>query len=367
MDESLKALLLLNSLDLAGMRIWEKIKSKKLPASVLWKENSDKLADTGLTDSALTLLRKRALEKWAENECDKCAELGIRIITYTAEDYPKSLSDLKDPPLLLYWYGKSGSLPGKTIGVVGTRRASSYGRRIAQSIGECCSRYGVGLISGGASGIDGNAHEGTCRTGGVTYAVFGTGVDVAFPVSHKRLFDEIREKGALISEFPLGTMGEPWRFPKRNRIVAALSEKLIVVEAPVKSGSMITARIALEIGREIWAVPGHIDEDVSSGTNRLIFDGAYPFIDNETFFKAPSGQMPLFGEEKPLQCTSLFLGISEEEASVLSLLKLKGERTVDNIALEVKMSAADILKTISILSAKGMVCLSGPGRFSAKV
>ena len=143
---------------------------------------------------------------------------------------------------------------------------------------------------------------------------------------------------------------------------------MIVVEAPLKSGAMITARMALELGREIWAVPGHIDEDAAEGTNRLIFEGAFPFVDNETFFKTLPFQMSLFDDkENALQKDHDKDEISNKEAAVLSLLRHSGERTVDNIALEVKMSAADILKTIAILSAKGIICSSGSGRFSVNV
>jgi DNA processing protein len=368
MDENMKAMLLLNSVDSAGMRTCQKIRSKGLPLRALWEDSGDAFRDAGLADHVLSELRKRADAKWAENEYDKCSELGVNIVTYEDDSYPAALKELRFPPLLLYWYGDMKILPEKTAGVVGTRRASPYGRRIAQGIGERCAVHDIALVSGGASGIDGSAHYGACSRGGATFAVFGTGVDVSFPSSNKGLFEQIRENGALISEFPLGTRGEAWRFPKRNRIVAALSEKLIVVEAPLKSGAMITARMALELGREIWAVPGHIDEDAAEGTNRLIFEGAFPFVDNETFFKTLPFQMSLFDDkENALQKDHDKEEISNKEAAVLSLLRHSGERTVDNIALEVKMSAADILKIIAVLSAKGMVCLSGPGRYSARV
>jgi len=360
--------MLLNSIDSSGIHTWERIKLKKIAADVLWEKNGDVLHDAGLTENTAAMLRKRADENWAEKEYEKCAELGINIVTYYDADYPYALKELKSPPILLYIYGSVRVLPNKTVGVVGTRRATPYGRRVADSIGRSCALLDITLVSGGAAGIDGSAHYAACRNGGSTLAVLGTGVDVVFPSSHKELFREIRENGALISEFPLATKGEPWRFPKRNRIIAALSDKLIVVEAPVKSGAMITARMALDLGREIWAVPGHIDEDAAAGTNRLIFEGAYPFTDNDTFFRSPSLQTSLFDSADMIAGKYKIQDeISEKEAAVLSLLKHSGERTVDNIALEVKMSAADILKIIAILSAKGMVCLSGPGRYSSRV
>lgn len=366
MDEALKALLLLNGVSADG-RAWETLKSNGTEPRALWEDNVEGLKGRGLTDNAISRLRDNQAAGWAEREYERCLHLKVRIVSYGDACYPKPLYDLKDPPLILYWHGRAPSLPGRTVSVVGTRRSTAYGRRIAHSIGEDCSRRHIGLVSGGALGIDGSAHMGTCSTGGSTFAVFGNGINVTFPLQNKALFEEIRENGALISEFPLDTAGEAWRFPRRNRIVAALAERLIVVEAPVKSGAMITARIALELGREVWAVPGRIDEDVSSGSNRLIFDGAYPFIDREVFFGAQAGQSSFFDAGPSTVTVPKAEDFPPDEAAVLTALWYKGGKTVDNLAQEVKMSAADILKTIAVLSAKGMVYSSGPGRFSAKV
>ena len=367
MDEKLKILLLLNTLDGQGRKLWAALKKGIISADDLWRGNSKLFAELELTEKAIFALNTRVEKRWTEKELEKCIRLGIRTVGIEDEDYPAGLKDLKDPPLLLYWRGKETKLPGRCTGVVGTRRASTYGRRIALKIGEYCASSGTALISGGASGIDGNAHRGACMSGGRTFAVFGTGADVFFPKSNEGLFEEIMECGALITEFPLGSEGEQWHFPRRNRIVAAMSSKLIVVEAPFKSGAMITAGIAAELGREVWSVPGRIDEDNSSGSNRLIFDGAHPLTDLRYFF-GMSGTDPSTSAHKTMTGLSIKdIHLSPEEEEIMKVLRSGGGQTVDNIALEVKMSAADILKTIAILSAKGIICSSGSGRFSANV
>lgn len=367
MDENLKTLLLLNSLEGQGRKLWLALKSGQLSGDELWKCNAKLFAELGITERAIVAIRKKIEDRWTEIEMEKCLKLDISVIGIEDKDYPVKLKDLKDPPLVLYWHGSEKKIPYKCFGVVGTRRASTYGRRIAMRIGEYCASAGIAVISGGASGIDGSAHQGTCISGGKTFAVFGTGADIYFPLSNTNLFRDICGCGALISEFPIGSQGEQWHFPRRNRIVAALSSKLIVVEAPLKSGAVITAGLAAELGREVWAVPGRIDEGSSYGSNKLIYDGAYPLMDLKEFFETNISQSDIFSNNGFSAFPVPDVVLSPEEEKIMKVLRLGGGQTVDNIALEVKMSAADILKTIAILSAKGIICSSGSGRYSVNV
>lgn len=360
MDETVKALLLFCGAYL-GAKAWRNMESEHIPPRALWEGDPSELP---LTENAASKIRELEASRWAEVEYEKCLDKNIKLVFYGAENYPEPLYDLSDPPAVLYWDGVCDHISGKTVGVVGTRKCSAYGRQAAINIGAGCARRHVAVISGGASGVDGAGHSGALMAGGETFASLGTGIDVAFPTQNKKLFDEIRGRGALISEFPIGDQGEPWHFPRRNRIVAALSEKIIVVEAPLKSGAMITARLALELGREVWAVPGHIDDESAEGANRLIFDGAYPYIGADAFFGTQSEQGTLFTDDAPALKAEDF---PPDEAAVMKALWNSGGKTVDNIALEVKMSASDVLKTVAVLAAKGAIYSSGPGRYSAKV
>lgn len=367
MDEVLKALFILNASG-ADIRLWKKIKGLSLPLRALFESDTEELKNYGLSDVSENILfkvKKYSNSNFAEREYEKCTKTGVDVITCENAEYPKSLFDLKDAPLLLYVKGKTKTLRNRAFGVVGTRHCSSYGASVAKHIGAVASRFNMAVVSGGAAGIDSSAHKGSCENGGVTIAVFGNGVDVTFPAANAELFSKICENGALLSEFPMGTKGEPWRFPKRNRLVAALSDRLVIAEAPEKSGAMITAKIALELGREVWAVPGRINEAVSEGTNRLIFDGAYPYISDDVFFGSYGGQSQLFSD-KTIKSPYID-NLSKEETLVIDFLRTCGGQTVDNVAVATKMSAASVIKIVTVLSAKGLICSSGSGRYSAKV
>ena len=365
MDDALKALLLLNCVGVSNAARWKKFAANHESRSV-WKESYQEIKVLGVSEAAHGKIRSRFNAAWAESEYNACIKKGVKIITCMDKEYPGVLYDLEDPPLLLYWHGAADRLPAESISVVGTRRASAYGRKTAWDLGAKCAEMKIGLVSGGASGVDGSAHAGVCGGNGTTFAVLGTGIDKVYPSSNEKLFENIRECGALITEYPLGTNGEPWRFPRRNRIVAAISGKTVVIEAPEKSGAMITARMALELGREVWAVPGRIDEVSASGSNRLIFDGACPLICLETFFGSIGGQTLLFESSRLEEQRKIMENLSGSERRIMDALRLNGERTVDNLSIEVKMSAAEVMKIIAVLSAKDLAYSAGPGRFSAK-
>jgi len=247
---------------------------------------------------------------------------------------------------------------------VGTRRCTHYGRTVAEAVGHAAARVGHQVVSGGAKGIDGAGHRGCLAEGGTTIAVLGTGVDRVYPAEHRLLFREIAEKGALVSEYPMGTGGDPWRFPERNRIIVGLCSRIVIAESPEDGGAMITARLALDIGREIWCVPGRITEDVSKGTNSLIRDGANPLIDVDDFVGKISGrygQMILnLGEDAPAAHP-----LSEQEKFVLELLQRRGGRTLDDLMEESGLGFAEMQSCLATLSASNLVYSSGPGRFSA--
>ncbi|MEO2083604.1 MAG: DNA-processing protein DprA [Desulfurobacteriaceae bacterium] len=213
----------------------------------------------------------------AEGEIRKAERLGIRIITLFDGDYPEKLRNINSPPPVLYVKGNLPSSPA--VAVVGSRRCSSYGRRVAFGLSKFLAGRGICIISGLAYGIDSAAHRGALE-GGTTVAVLGCGLDDVYPRGNRELAERIVESGgALVSEFPLRTKVSRENFPRRNRIVAGLSDAVVVVEAGKRSGSFITVDFALEQGKEVFSVPGPIDSPFSAGTNRLIKEGAAPLTD----------------------------------------------------------------------------------------
>lgn len=200
--------------------------------------------------------------------------LDARVITYWDPEYPRLLKEVHDPPMLLYIKGIEIPANMAFIAIVGSRNPTPYGKKEAEKIGQGLGRRGLGVASGMAMGIDAASHWGCLGGLGYTVAVLGTGIDVIYPTSNKRLYHQIAEKGAVITEFPLGTPPEPKHFPIRNRIISGLSRGVVVVEATLNSGSLITASLALDQGREVFAVPGSINSFKSKGCHFLIKQGA---------------------------------------------------------------------------------------------
>lgn len=206
--------------------------------------------------------------------------LGISVVRRGEPTYPAHLDRFEDAPDLLFIRGDLPTTPG--VGIVGTRRCTAYGLELADAYGCAVAQAGWPVVSGLARGIDGAAHRGMVVAGGRGIAVLGCGIDVTYPREHRHLGDQILELGgAIVSEYPPGSRPDPWRFPPRNRIIAGLSAAVVVVEAAVTGGALITAVKAAEYGIPVFAMPGDVDRETSEGTNRLIRDGAFPVFDPE--------------------------------------------------------------------------------------
>lgn len=210
----------------------------------------------------------------AEKDIAASAAAGCRILTFGHEDYPPLLKQIPDPPLALYVRGDSSLLSQHAVAIVGTRRPSAYGSSVAHRLAGDLAGRQIVIVSGLARGIDSAAHRGALEAKGKTVAVLGSGIDVLYPKENKQLADKIMESGAVISEFPMGTAPVPENFPIRNRIISGLSLGTVIVEAAEYSGSLITARLAAEQNREVYAVPGNITSAQSFGPNLLIKQGA---------------------------------------------------------------------------------------------
>jgi DNA processing protein len=191
------------------------------------------------------------------------------------EGYPAGLFDLESPPTL-YVLGETTTAPA--VAVVGTRKSTRYGMTLAEAFGRALADAGWTTVSGLARGIDAAAHRGTLDAEGEAVAVLGSGIDVIYPAEHRGIYHQILERGAVMSEYPPGTPPDRWRFPARNRLIAAIASAVVVVEAGHKGGALITARLAAELGRPVFALPGDVDRPASKGCNLLIRDGAFPVL-----------------------------------------------------------------------------------------
>jgi DNA processing protein len=274
--------------------------------------------------------------------------------------YPPLLAQIHDPPATLYVRGNPDVLSRSAVAVVGARSCSSYGAQVARDLARELAASGVVVVSGLARGIDGEAHRGALEAGGTTIGVLGCGIDRDYPRSHAALAERIREDGAVVSEYPPGVEPAPWRFPARNRIIAGLCLATVVVEARERSGALITTDFALELGRDVFAVPGEITSALSAGTNDLLRQGAAPLTRVGDVFAA----LGLEPEPPPR------LQVSEPAASVLALLadeacaadelaRLAGRPSAEVAVMLVELELAGL-----VAEADGLYRVS-PGRIRA--
>lgn len=364
----------------------------------------------GITEDAVASLQDKTLTQ-AEAILDECSEKGIHILCWPDVAYPARLKNIEDPPVVLYY---KGTLPDfdrvPMIGVVGTRKASAYGLTAAKRMGYQIASCGGLVVSGMAFGIDGMAMRGALTAGAPVVGVLGCGADVVYPISNRSLFADVARNGCILTEFAPGTPPAKWNFPRRNRIISGLSCGVLVVEAPEKSGALITARQAADQGRDVFVVPGNIDVASCAGSNALLRDGAiavssgwdvlseyeslYPGRIRQNAGKstqvaypdevlkaaaekekelpkvAQKGKLPRkmgkdiekkkkkeidnsatapYSDEKaPLP------ELTEQEQKVVSLLQ-QGVTLVDDIMAQADLNAGSILATLTMLEIKGVV------------
>jgi DNA protecting protein DprA len=291
-----------------------------------------------------TTARSRALAA-ADDLLARADSCGAVVLHSGHADYPPRLAELHDPPPCLYCLGTLGVLRAPAVAIVGTRRATPYGERVTREVAGTLARAGMVIVSGMARGIDAAAHRAALEVGGTTIAVLGTGVDVAYPTAHRQLHSEIARRGLLISEEQPGGRATPASFPKRNRIIAALASATIIVEAPVKSGALITAGHALDLGRSVAAVPGPIYSLQSAGTNELIRDGAIVIA-------CVADALAMVGVTAP--ATSDPELRTPAERRIWEALSA-GPTDVDNLAALTTLPARECLAAVTTLELRGAV------------
>jgi DNA processing protein len=309
--------------------------------------------------------RDRARSLDAGEAAARVRACGARLVAVGDPDYPPELLDLHDPPAGLFVQGRDLCELAPRVAIVGARNCSPTGREVSKAIARDLAQAGVCVVSGGARGIDGSAHMGAMAGGGPTVAVLGCGIDTVYPKQHQRLLEQISREFALVSEYPPGTPAEPFRFPARNRIVAALSRAVVVVEGALGSGSMITAGHALEIGREVFAVPGAVTSALSAVPLGLIREGARMIRDAADLMEDLSWlPSPRQDADSARGEGSSPPGLSSDEEAVWRVLG--AALTLDQVAALTGMPLPAVLSTLSRLELRGAVWEVG-GRFERRL
>ena len=398
---------------------WEILQKYGTPENVYFSDGYEDVEH--LTREGYESLMDKDLRP-AEKILEKCVNKRLHVMTIQDAAYPRRLKNIPDPPLVLYYQGQLPDLDSTAvISVVGTRRASAYGLTVAQRMGYQIAKGGGILVSGLALGIDSAAMTGGLMGNSPVVGVLGCGADQIYPAKNKRLFEDVRRYGCILSEYPPETPPLSWHFPRRNRIISGLSCGVLVVEAPLKSGALITARQALDQGRDVFVVPGNIGVDSCAGSNRLLRDGAaavgcgWDILSEYTYLypdrlhehsmdpepgksqgsqvaqsrislknrkesaqssggkNGKSGREKTPGNREPekkaidkpesapyIDINDMLKTCSPQEKAILQVLK-DGETLVDDIIAETKLKTQEVLSSLTMLEIRGIV-QRHPGR-----
>ncbi|HHV58593.1 MAG TPA: DNA-protecting protein DprA [Firmicutes bacterium] len=293
---------------------------------------------------ALLMTRRRFK---LEEALKRLEQAGVQFVTLLDAAYPDNLKTIFDPPPVLYYRGDLRAGDSLAVAMVGSRRATPYGREIATKFARELAGAGVTVVSGLARGIDSAAHRGALAGGGRTLAVLGSGLDVIYPPENARLYAQVAEHGAVLSEFPLGARPEAGHFPMRNRVISGLARAVVVVEAARTSGSLITADCALEQGRDVFAVPGPVTSPFSWGTNNLLKQGAKVMQDvSDVLVELGLNEAPATGCERP--------DLTSQEEKVYSLFSERSLH-IDELVRRSGLTAQEVTAILMMLELKGLV------------
>ncbi len=315
----------------------------------------NEIVNSGVVSAEIAnvIIKNRNIEK-IDSYIKKVIENEIQIIIYSDEIYPKNLANIYDPPPVLYMKGSIKPEDELAIGIVGSRKASEYGLKVAEKLSYQLTKEGVTVISGMAIGIDSAAHNGVIKAGGRTIAVFGCGLLNVYPKSGYALCRDIIKHGAVISEYPIGMEARPEFFPARNRIISGLSKGIVVVEAGLKSGTLITTDFALEQGRDVFAVPGSINSPNSKGTNNLIKNGAKLIDCVEDILNELNINNIGNNSNNIFNNNITDSSLNELETKILNIIGSTG-CSLDNIIQQTGFNTGDIISTVTMLEIRGYI------------
>jgi DNA processing protein len=364
----MKEWIALNMTPGVGPRAAAKLLERFGSAEAVFNATRGELESLRLRPEAIESIRGRDLFEKAEGEIESVRQLGADVLLLDDGVYPQLLREIFDPPITLYLKGAwDACLNAPCVAVVGSRRCSTYGQNAASMLARDLAKLGVTIISGLARGIDAAAHRGALEAGGRTVAVMGTGLDQVYPRDHRKLVDEILASGgALVSEFPLGTPPAPQNFPYRNRVISGLSLGVLIVEAAENSGSLITARMAMEQNREVWAVPGNITSRNSFGTNYLIKGAGAKLVQqwqdiaSELPPEIAAALLPpttkKSEEEGVVKQLSLVpVDLTASEHAILKLLSTDDPVHIDQLAEDSKLSISELTSALLGLEMRELI------------
>lgn len=331
-------------------------------------------ADLGVWGKVLSSAQTEGLKAhtavWRpEEEYFKMRREGIRIVTMDDRNYPSRLKDIPDPPYGLFYRGRLPKEETPAVAVVGARECSEYGKYVANRLGAVLGANGITLISGMARGIDGICQRAALKAGGYSAGVLGSGVDVCYPEQNRELYEKLSQTGAVISSYPLGTPALGRNFPPRNRIVSGFADAVVVIEARIKSGTLITVDMALEQGREVYVVPGRVTDTLSQGCNSLIRQGAGILLDPEEFLEEIR---KIYNRDRAVEKDSVSGGnisnasnkLSDELAAVYEVLDFTPKSTEEiQAGMSRRYEQKDIISHLMELAMEGIAVQVSPGRF----
>ena len=288
-----------------------------------------------------------------EKEYSFFKNTNMHLLCYFDDDFPEKLRHIHDCPFQLFYYGRFPNKEDKVISVVGARRCSGYGKEMTLKFTEELAKKGFSIISGMAKGIDGYAHQGARKGKGDTFAVLGCGVDICYPKNHTILYEEIKSRGGIISEYGPHVEPLPDFFPRRNRIISGLSDVLLIMEAKEKSGSLITAALALEQGKDIFALPGRISDPLSYGTNKIIAEGAGILVSIPRLI-SDMNELKNWDYDPLVTLHKKKLNLEKEELLVYSCFDFNS-KSIDEIVEETGLDVMTVLRSILSLSDLGLI------------
>jgi DNA processing protein len=297
----------------------------------------------------------------AEKELELVRKAGCRLVQWEESEYPKRLAEIYDPPPLLYVRGNEQVLNRHTISIVGTRRPTLYGNQIAERLARDLAEHGLIVASGLARGIDSSAHRGACAASrGGTVGVLGSGIDVIYPKENRKLFEEVEKRGAIITEFPMGTYPAPENFPVRNRMVAGMALGVVVVQGAQYSGSLITSRLAMEFGREVYGVPGNVTEPVSFAPNQLIKQGAklvsgWEDVVEELPTEIRAELFPVEATTQEERASLFEQNLSPIEKRLFDLIRIEEPIHVDALVETTGLSSSETLAALCEMEMRGII------------